>query len=331
MNLHSGVAVNSKEKRKAFSLTALSLTMVLALVFSSSLSVAGEPIDGIDVKLGKNPGGSVSIIARDKNGGFSLQIKEPGQYTVSTACQQGGCPPTKLSINISGVEQKPSAGEPTTYAFTVDKGQSVVLNGQIIRITNIRVNAPPGMAVAAPHSTGGNKEPSRMGDPIPGISVGLDHEPSDSQIISVKTDKNGAFEFTKLPAGKYKVIVPGQSPQSITVGTEGAVSGKMVKNIDGKITLSIRLGPMVSSIYDRWGNLRVGIDPKGGGAKPTPVDQAVGKDAAEKNPVGFGSGNDQGLGINPGMGSGGVMPPSNAGGPMPSGPVSGGPASGPRH
>ena len=80
------------------------------------------------------------------------------------------------------------------------------------------------------------------GTPLQGIPVGLEGDPGSIK-VSAKTDSTGAFKFDKLPAGKYKLTLAGQLPQSITVGADGIAAGKMTRGNDGSI-----------NIFDRWGN-----------------------------------------------------------------------------
>lgn len=67
------------------------------LLFAGAPAFAGEPIPGVDVKLGKNPGGS--IVARttsDKAGRFVFENLTAGQYELIVTPSQ-----TKASINTT--------------------------------------------------------------------------------------------------------------------------------------------------------------------------------------------------------------------------------------
>ena len=72
------------------------LVTVVGMVFAAAAAIgiahAGEPIDGVDVKLGKNPGGRAIVIATtDREGRFSAQARvEPGEYVVTTAVRRDG-------------------------------------------------------------------------------------------------------------------------------------------------------------------------------------------------------------------------------------------------
>lgn len=92
-------------------------------------------------------------------------------------------------------------------------------------------------------NSGGEMLPGKIGDPIPGVPIGLEGDPG-SVKVSSKTDGKGAFDFSNLPEGKYKLKLPGLPDQSVIVGREGKVGGNLMKGSDGEMM-----------IFDRWGNL----------------------------------------------------------------------------
>jgi len=62
---------------------AAALLAAVACLLTSQIAVAGAPLKGVDVKLGKNPGGSV--VARTTtgaNGGFVFDDVAPGSYQI---------------------------------------------------------------------------------------------------------------------------------------------------------------------------------------------------------------------------------------------------------
>jgi uncharacterized protein YaiE (UPF0345 family) len=89
----------------------------------------GGFIKQVDIIVKKNPGGTVVAIGHvsKKSGKFSVQVKEPGQYTISTACKQSACPSYRVLIKASGVPLKHGTGG----NFTVGNNAPVVLSGQI--------------------------------------------------------------------------------------------------------------------------------------------------------------------------------------------------------
>lgn len=162
-----------------------------------------------------------------------------------------------------------------------------------------------------PHFESDPELPSKVGDPVPGTELGLEGDPEGVK-VSVKTDSTGAFHFDKLPAGKYKLTLPGLPPQSLTVGVDGIAGGKVMKGSDGGM-----------SIFDRWGNsLAVsGSNTENNtavkaAAKPGPGFIGSGFTGIMGSPVG---------GIFPGMSPGGAGPLSPSPGLMSPGPMGPGP------
>ena len=49
------------------------------------MALAGEPIPGVDVDLGKNPGGSVAKVKSDANGNYQFSKLAPGNYDLCIA------------------------------------------------------------------------------------------------------------------------------------------------------------------------------------------------------------------------------------------------------
>jgi hypothetical protein len=68
----------SKSTAKEFQFTLL--TLAVGLACWSSVALAGNPIPGVDVNLGKNPGGIMARTKTDKNGLYQFNKLAPGTY-----------------------------------------------------------------------------------------------------------------------------------------------------------------------------------------------------------------------------------------------------------
>lgn len=122
----------SKAVAKLFSPAALALAVGLACWGSAALAT-NNPIPGVDIIVKKNPGDSIVVTpTSDHSGKFSVKLKEPGNYTISTACKSGGCTPSQLPLNVAG-KSYPNADGTTTYEFTVGKG-GLELRGQTLSV-----------------------------------------------------------------------------------------------------------------------------------------------------------------------------------------------------
>lgn len=106
----------------------------LALAVSGAAINPGEPIPGVDIYLGKNPGGSPIVVATsDREGHFSARARvERGEYAVSTACApRQTCPPNRqLTLAVDGRSVRPDARG--VYLFPVGGSLgTVMLSGRV--------------------------------------------------------------------------------------------------------------------------------------------------------------------------------------------------------
>ncbi len=106
------------------------IAMGLGLALSSSAAMA-ELIPGVDIIVRKKPGGIVVGNAiTDKQGRFSVMIREPGQYTLSIACRQTACQKARPLFTFTSTPPlKPNGNG--TYDFTVGADGPFVVSGVI--------------------------------------------------------------------------------------------------------------------------------------------------------------------------------------------------------
>jgi hypothetical protein len=77
----------------------LAVAACLCLVTFQS-AFAGAPLKGVDVKLGKNPGGGAAARMTDSNGNVDFGVWPKGDYTLSLSPAPG---PSKMHVVIAGV------------------------------------------------------------------------------------------------------------------------------------------------------------------------------------------------------------------------------------
>jgi hypothetical protein len=130
----------------------LSVVAFVACLLFAQLAFAGAPLKGIDVKLGKNPGGGCAARTTDAGGKADFGIWPKGNYTLdfaSAAASSAATPATsrmqapagksglsKLHVVITGAtggkfERDLDAGDVTERAapleFSLDGKQSLVV------------------------------------------------------------------------------------------------------------------------------------------------------------------------------------------------------------
>jgi hypothetical protein len=79
----------------------LPLIAATSLVFSAQIALAGAPLKGVDVKLGKNSGGGVSARTTDRAGKANFGVLPKGNYTVSVSASTAPAPTAKSSATVS--------------------------------------------------------------------------------------------------------------------------------------------------------------------------------------------------------------------------------------
>ncbi len=136
-------------------LKSMPVAAVATIILFAQLALAGAPLKGIDVKLGKNPGGGCAARTTDAGGKADFGVWPKGNYTLefvpasspatapqsasreqSPVAKPGTQPSLKLHIVITGaaggrLERDFDAGQSTErtvpLAFSLDGKQSLVV------------------------------------------------------------------------------------------------------------------------------------------------------------------------------------------------------------
>jgi Carboxypeptidase regulatory-like domain len=70
-------------------LRTLSVLCIAILLASSAAAEAGAPLKGVDVKLGKNPGGGLASRVTDGTGRFNFGVLPKGTYRITVLAPKG--------------------------------------------------------------------------------------------------------------------------------------------------------------------------------------------------------------------------------------------------
>ncbi|MCF8470332.1 MAG: carboxypeptidase regulatory-like domain-containing protein [Parvibaculum sp.] len=267
----------------------------------------GQPVQTLSV----GAKGSISgIVSRNDDGTAKITFNgQSGSVPLPTASlsQSGAVLASEKNTDSSGAMQDVSTtrGTVTTpvngiggqgggrYTFKPGDTQTPGISDQGAAGNLSSYGAAPGP------NDGDGVLPGLAGEPIPGVDVNLGKNPG-GIVASAPTDKDGAFHFTRLPAGEYTLTLPdGQPAIPIGIGPDGTFDGTVRRSGDGSM-----------SIFDRWGN-----------QVSTPLAAPAPRSGNGNPDTGFGSGNT--LGGFPGSGGPGPMLPG-AGGPGPMSPGAGG-------
>jgi hypothetical protein len=137
----------------------------------------GNPIGGIIVKGGKNPGGQLFTTTTNESGEFSFDVSAPGTYSFRISN------PVKSDkgINEAGIKKTEVAA---------GKGKRTYTGG--------RKNEP---------------QESVAGGPLKGIDVKLGKNPNNGIQMRAVTNEQGEAEFDIPEAGSYKIII--QTPEKM--------------------------------------------------------------------------------------------------------------------
>jgi hypothetical protein len=179
----------------------------------TSALAAGNPIGGVIVKGGKNPGGSMMAVVANGNGEIELKGLEAGNYkfTVTAPEEPAGksinekglnAMPNRLSMTTTSTKQTQGANFGEKVASDLQSGAGALSQGASKSISEKGVSSTKGRPknmVFAP------------GNPIGGIIVKGGKNPGGSMMVITAND-NGEFELNGIEAGDYKftITAPGQ-------------------------------------------------------------------------------------------------------------------------
>src|SRR6476619_7614116 len=98
----------------------VSTVLVFLALFVVAESWAGAPLKGVDVKLGKNPGGSPAARTTNNDGTFDFGVLPKGSYFITFAQATSGASSRSslCEIEINGAE-----GGPVKADWDLEKGK----------------------------------------------------------------------------------------------------------------------------------------------------------------------------------------------------------------
>jgi hypothetical protein len=105
---------------------------MMAVLIAIPPAFAGAPLKGVDVKLGKNPGGNCAAKTTDENGSVDFGVWPKGSYTVSVDSVLDQKP---LQVTVKGTTDgavtreiaSASAARSAPIAFQVDGTQHIAV------------------------------------------------------------------------------------------------------------------------------------------------------------------------------------------------------------
>ena len=95
--------------------------------------VTGAPLKGVDVKLGKNPGGGAAARTTDSKGKFDFGVLPAGSYYLvldlpEAAMKEKG--PSAVNVKLARVSVEGAAGGPIKTGWDFQHKQTFALSGQ---------------------------------------------------------------------------------------------------------------------------------------------------------------------------------------------------------
>jgi len=103
------------------------------------IAYAGAPLKGVDVKLGKNPGGGAAArtITTDANGKVTFGVLPKGSYAITLRMQAQQQPMSSCLVSIDGIAALPYKVE---WDFKLNKPSNVQPSDSSMRMKNTGAN-----------------------------------------------------------------------------------------------------------------------------------------------------------------------------------------------
>ena len=223
----------------------------------------GEPIGGIIVKGGRNPGGQMFTTTTNGNGDIEFKNLPAGNYkfTLTTPTEpkqyesfrkgwdgtvKGGSKAASKTTNPLYEGNGNSGENPLSNPSNAAKpggpiggivvkggrnpgGQMKIISDNNGEFTFTNVEAADfKFTIETPETTADNGNTGRPGEPIGGIIVKGGRNPG-GQMFTTTTNGNGDIEFKNLPAGNYKFTLTAPTApkeyESFRKGWDGTVKG----------------------------------------------------------------------------------------------------------
>ncbi|MEO6699504.1 MAG: SdrD B-like domain-containing protein, partial [Paraperlucidibaca sp.] len=173
MNHQNNGTVNTAEKKENRSFPAFALVVGMVMAFAGAAAWAGSEIPGVDVKLGKNPGGIVASTTTGKGGAYQFTELAPGKYELFVADQ----PEPVFYGDAAFFGSTGARGSITGILSRNDDGTvTITVNGQSVLLPNATISQSGGTLAmetlrgASPSAGPGDERDAELGTtPVNGI------------------------------------------------------------------------------------------------------------------------------------------------------------------